>query len=1068
MPSQNVVNIIIQAQDKVQSVAKSVEDRLRQIGNTGKSSFDKTSQATQLSQQKMNALSHEIANTVSQVNSVGAKGANQFKRFNEGVQSNIVAFNRLDSETQEMLRYLSQMSEKGRETFLGMSTKAQEAVSKFHEMQNATKGWNNVLDITKTKMQILGTNTDSFKGKIQVVGSAIKTHLGNKWDAVKTKVSEVANSIRSRLSSAVSSVKGHVQGLADKFTGLGGVISSVFGGIGLKGVYDMTVGMATTREQVKTLMQGVMGTGKSFDTLWNKMDTTTDSSLVTLDELSQAMSVIKMSTGASTKEMTQLLPVVNDIGQRAILMGKTGDEAIGLMQAAGKGLNGEFEMLKDNFGVTKDKLKELGWSGEADDIDGYVEALDKFMDRGGSIEGMMDTTSGKMTRLQKFTKKAGRSLGEDFKPYLDDALDTVLKFADANNDGRLDEGAETWGKYAFGAMAVASGFATIAPTLAPILQSLETMWHGMSKAWEWGGKLKDKIAGLGGEGGTIQKIKDKFSSLKDKISSAKNKLSEFKDKLKSSWNEGKLKTIRDGFGRIKDKISSAKNEAGSFAGKLKTFAVGKINALKGAFGNLKEKILIAKTHLVGFLSRLKGIVVEKITSLATSFRNLASGITLATIKEKLYAVWQGIVNGLTAVWNALLAMNPIGIVVLAIVALVGALTVLYFTNDTVRNAINGLWTVIQQVGAFIMSVIVPIIQGVIALLSGDTQGAMNLFGEAWNRILSAMQPVSEFLSGVLGPAWDMIVSVLTTVWTTINQVVTQFQLFMSGQISLPQLLWNVWNLITSMYMTIFTTILNYVVSFARSLFNNAVKAGSNLLKGMITYVSQLPGRIWSYLAKVTSNIIKAGTQWVTNAKNKANSVVTGIMNYIRQLPSKAYSALIQVVSRIVSAGAQWVSSAKSKAQSVVTGVYNKLSTIPSRISSALGGVVSAITRPFQEAYNTAKGVWDKIVSMASNTPKVKSAGYDYLEGQNEDGSWNFEGAGYEYNVNNEFNGEITIVHSLKDVPNNIDENIVANIILESMNDEKIGKALAENMGFQNNDLKIKQIIQGRINRSRGV
>ena len=91
--------------------------------------------------------------------------------------------------------------------------------------------------------------------------------------------------------------------------------------------------------------------------------------------------------------------------------------------------------------------------------------------------------------------------------------------------------------------------------------------------------------------------------------------------------------------------------------------------------------------------------------------------------------------------------------------------------------------------------------------------------------------------------------------------------------------------------------------------------------------------------------------------------VNGIINRIKQLPGKVYSALISVVSRIVSAGAQWVSNAKQKALDVVNGAYNTLSGLPGKVASALGGVVDAIVKPFRDAYDQAKGWWDKITSL---------------------------------------------------------------------------------------------------------
>ena len=157
-------------------------------------------------------------------------------------------------------------------------------------------------------------------------------------------------------------------------------------------ISQMTVGLAMNRERMTALTNATKGSAKAGDQLLNGfvgvnkvfkdihgnatnafmgLDEMTNHSLVSLDDLGQAMSTIKMSTGMTNEQLMMFSSTVNDIGQRAILMGKSGDEAIGLMQAAGRGLNGEFEILKSNFGITKDTLTDIGWSGAAEESEGY-------------------------------------------------------------------------------------------------------------------------------------------------------------------------------------------------------------------------------------------------------------------------------------------------------------------------------------------------------------------------------------------------------------------------------------------------------------------------------------------------------------------------------------------------------------------------------------------------------------------------------------------------------------------------------------------------------------------------
>ena len=93
--------------------------------------------------------------------------------------------------------------------------------------------------------------------------------------------------------------------------------------------------------------------------------------------------------------------------------------------------------------------------------------------------------------------------------------------------------------------------------------------------------------------------------------------------------------------------------------------------------------------------------------------------------------------------------------------------------------------------------------------------------------------------------------------------------------------------------------------------------------------------------------------------------VTSVISYFNQLYARIRSALLRVVAAIISTIANWASAGASAARGVVNRIVGAFSGIQSRISGALSGVVSAITKPFTDAYNTAKGIWDKITSLGS-------------------------------------------------------------------------------------------------------
>ena len=911
MPSENLVKILLELEDKATEAAKRADDMIKKFGDSAQQANNKASQSVQKTNQSFADTTNKIAGVVASSERIGQVGPAQFNKYTESMQNSIVNFNRLDEETQEMLNYLGQMSDKGREAFIGMSSKAQEAVAKFNALENETKTWGSTLDSTKTKFTLMGTNVDSVKGKVQVLGSSFISY-------VSPKIDNLANSIRSKLSSAISTVNSKIHSLGDAFSGLGGIMSSVFGGIGLASMNQMTIGASINRERIQTLSNAMLGYGESFQSfsagIWNQMDTMTNASLVSLDQLSQAASVVKMSTNASKEQMENLLPVLNDIGQRAILMGKSGDEAMGLMQAAGKGLNGEFEMLRENFGITKEKLEAAGWNGSAEDVDGYTKALQTCLSQSGDINGMMDTTHGKITKLKKMWSVSARSLGDEFKPMVDQALNSVLKFVDANNDGQVDEGAKKWMQYAAGAMTAASGFATLAPSIAPVLQVFDALT----------GKTKGLLQFLG-----IMKAEE--------------------DALT-------LATLRESVAQ-------------------KASAAGKA---------------IASAATAAY-STIVGILTGEIT----------------------------LVSAATAIWNAILSMNPIMLVVLAIIALIAAIYEVgkafgWWSN--VQEMLAAIWAGIQRVWeAFINH---PDVQALIQAIGAAWSWLCDTIGWVVNAILEffgvttggefdvvaliiegivfgfnamtlpirtiitliqilwpyfeqfyqgTLVPLGEFLVTVFTPVWDVIVQVLTIVWTTVMNLITIFDQFKTGQIDLPTLLLGIWGLLSQMWIQIMMVIVNAILNFAGQVLHYAISAGSNFLNGIVNYISQVPGQVWNYLVQTTSGIISAGAEWVSNATQSASEMVNSAANTVQGLPGRIYDEFSKVPDRIREAIPAAIQAALNFGQDIINAVLNAMGIhspgiVQESIAEEIKNTVEKIKEAIKPAGEFATQLGEEIVN----------------------------------------------------------------------------------------------------------
>lgn len=78
------------------------------------------------------------------------------------------------------------------------------------------------------------------------------------------------------------------------------------------------------------------------------------------------------------------------------------------------------------------------------------------------------------------------------------------------------------------------------------------------------------------------------------------------------------------------------------------------------------------------------------------------------------------------------------------------------------------------------------------------------------------------------------------------------------------------------------------------------------------------------------------------------------------------------------------------------------------------------------------------------------------------------GQSYDVDTTQHIDGEITITHDLENVPDNLNENQIAELINNSTRSDEFMKRIAESVSFQKYDSREKLRIQRRDGRSKGV
>lgn len=851
-----LMEIIIKAIDKSSDVAKKVESNLKGMGDKASRALDKASQS-------------------------GDKFTESLQKVGNNGMS---AYAQLTAKQQAYLTGLS----KGQQLTdrLGISgTKAGNLLSTGIDKANSA--------ITRVK-----TGVDTLKQKIESTTVGSKLIAG--FDSLSIKASAVGSKISTALGKGLDTAKTKVENLTNSMGELGTAITSAFGALGMGSIYDATIGLGMVREQMTTLMTATMGSGAAAKSFVSYLDQMTNNSLVSLNDLGNAMSKIKMSTGMTNDQLKLISPTVNDIGQRALLMGKSTGEAQDLMVASFRGLNGEFDMLKANFGITKQSLLDAGWSGASTDVEGYNAALQKVLAKGGSMEGMLQSTTGQIQLVKKGFSTAGRQIGEAFLP----AIKAILSFMVA-----LKKTHPLVFKLMIVGAALISGFALLLPVMASII-----------------GSFKAFLIFLG--------------------------------LVEGAENATTIATIR----------KTIATKANAVVSKAAAVANGVLTAANTAY-------TFATNSSVG-------------ATVASTASRIAHGVASGAA-----AAATGVLTAAQWLLNAALNANPIGIVIIAIVALVAVLAYLYNKNETIRNAINALWNGLKVLGGYIVSGLMAAWNAVGGALSwiwgifvklgsfivgtfiaawvsirdalspitsalgnlwtalsmvwsafsgGQAAQANSTFNQIgnvitalWAVISSALLPVFQNLYGVLVQVANFIGGFFSAVWTTIGgsirAVINYIVLFinalaqlLSGQITFSQFASLIWNGFKSMLLTILMSIILGVGSWAAQLLVKGKNAALGFVNGIISYVTSLPGKVWAYLLSTLSRITRFAGSAANYARSAGSRIVSGLRTAVSQAPGVVYNELSGIVGRMLSIGGQLYNTARNLGANIVNNLKKGL------------------------------------------------------------------------------------------------------------------------------------------------
>lgn len=266
--------------------------------------------------------------------------------------------------------------------------------------------------------------------------------------------------------------------------------------------------------------------------------------------------------------------------------------------------------------------------------------------------------------------------------------------------------------------------------------------------------------------------------------------------------------------------------------------------------------LIQNSGVLGAVVGVAGTVGPQMITAGAGIATMAGAMSNMGIVSKIAAAGQWLLN-------AAMSANPIGIIIIAIVALVAAL-VWFFTQTSVgRTILAGFFSWLRAVVGAIASWWSGVWAGIVAIFRAVWAGIVAFATAYVNTVRAVITNVVRFVVTFWRTYWNIISTVVRTVFTFIVNFVTAY-------INLVR------TVITTgirIVQTVWTSVLNTIRSVTTGIFNGIVGTIRGVIGTVISVVGAIPGKIRGFFAG-------AGTWLVDVGKSIINGLATGIRNAV--------------------------------------------------------------------------------------------------------------------------------------------------------------------------------------------
>lgn len=305
--------------------------------------------------------------------------------------------------------------------------------------------------------------------------------------------------------------------------------------------------------------------------------------------------------------------------------------------------------------------------------------------------------------------------------------------------------------------------------------------------------------------------------------------------------EALLAGAGDRWNELSGYIDKAQGSAQKMADTQLDNLQGDVTLLKSAWEGLQISVSDKATPALRGLVQALTWAIDHASTLGPIILGVATAFGVFAVAINIGSII-GAVTTAMAAFNAVLAANPIGIVVALIAGLVVAFTALWKNNETFRNKVIEIWNTVKDT---FITVFTAIKSAASTIWNGIKDNIIKPIKNAYTTVASIMTSMREKASSI----WGGVKSVATQAWTAVKNAV------LSPIRSVQSIASSIWNRLRSSASSAFNSIRSTAASVWNGIKNaitRPIESAKNTVSGIMKKIKGIfplhIGRIFSGLS----------------------------------------------------------------------------------------------------------------------------------------------------------------------------------------------------------------------------